>query len=51
MADNKIQMPGSFGGLMRFQEEYSSKIKLKPTGVIAFVILIIAFRVALEFIY
>ncbi len=47
MADNKIQLPGGFGGLMRFEEEYSSKINLKPTHVIAFVILIIAFRVFL----
>ena len=51
MADTRIQMPGSFGGLMRFQDEYSSKIKLKPTHVVAFVILIIAFRVALGFFY
>jgi preprotein translocase subunit Sec61beta len=51
MADNQIQMPGSFGGLMRFQEEYASKIMLKPTYIIAFIILIIAFRISLEFIY
>jgi len=51
MADNKIQMPGSFGGLMRFQEEYSSRIRLKPTYVIGFIILIIAFRISLEFLY
>jgi len=47
MADNKIQMPSGFGGLMRFDEEYSSKINLKPTHVIAFVILIIFFRIFL----
>ena len=45
--DNKIQMPAGFGGLMRFEEEYDSKINLKPTHVIAFIILIIAFRVFL----
>jgi len=45
--DNKIQMPAGFGGLMRFEEEYASKINLKPTHVIAFIILIIAFRVFL----
>ncbi len=48
MADNKIHMPAGFGGLMRFEEEYASKINLKPTYVIGFVILIIAFRVFLE---
>jgi len=51
MADNSIQMPGSFGGLMRFQEEYSSRIKFTPTHVIAFVVLVVAFRVFLEFWY
>ena len=49
MADNKIHMPSGYGGLMRFDEEYASKIMLKPTHVIAFVILILAFRLFLEF--
>ncbi len=47
MADNKIHMPSGYGGLMRFEEEYESKIMLKPTHVIAFVILILAFRIFL----
>ena len=47
MADNKIHMPSGYGGLMRFEEEYESKIMLKPTHVIAFVILILAFRISL----
>jgi preprotein translocase subunit Sec61beta len=46
MAD-KINMPAGFGGLMRFDEEYSSAFNLKPTHVIAFIILIIAFRIFL----
>jgi preprotein translocase subunit Sec61beta len=46
-----VQMPSGFGGLMRFQEEYASKINLKPTHVIAFLILIVAFRVALGLYY
>lgn len=45
--DNRVQMPGGFGGLMRFREEYDSKINLKPTHVIIFIILIIIFRVFL----
>lgn len=45
--DNKISMPAGFGGLMRFDEEYASKFNLKPTHVIAFIILIVAFRVVL----
>ena len=47
MADNKIHIPSGFGGLMRFEEEYESKIMLKPTHIIAFVILILAFRIVL----
>jgi len=47
MADNQIHMPAGFGGLMRFDEEYASKINLKPTHVIGFIILIIAFRIFL----
>ena len=40
MAD-QISMPAGFGGLMRFNEEYESKIMLKPTHVVVFVILIL----------
>ena len=36
--DNKIQMPGVFGGLMRYNEEYDSTFKFKPSTVIAFVV-------------
>tara|TARA_Y100000034_G_C6804337_1_gene361017 strand:+ start:564 stop:719 length:156 start_codon:yes stop_codon:yes gene_type:complete len=51
MARDQVNMPGGFGGLMRFNEEYESIFNLKPTHVIAFVILIVVFRIALEFIY
>ncbi len=44
---NQVQMPGGFGGLMRFSEEYSSKFNLKPTHIIVFIILIIIFRFSL----
>jgi len=43
MADNKIQMPGAFGGLMRYDEEYTSKFMLSPAVVVAFIVAIIAF--------
>ena len=48
MADQSVNLPGGFGGLMRFKEEYASKINLKPTHIIAFIVAIIAFRVLLE---
>ena len=44
MASNSINVPSGFGGLMRYQEEYSSYFNLKPTYVILFVVLIIVFR-------
>ena len=45
--DTGFNVPAGFGGLMRFKEEYESYFNLKPTHVIIFIILIIAFRVAL----
>lgn len=51
MAETRINTPGGFGGLMRFNEEYSSMFNLKPTHVIGFVIFIVAFRFLLEIIY
>ena len=37
-----MQMPGAFGGLMRYNEEYKSKFMVKPSYVILFIILIVA---------
>ena len=45
---NKINLPGSFGGLMRYDEEYKSKFMLSPGQVIGFVIFIIVFVLALK---
>jgi preprotein translocase subunit Sec61beta len=50
-SDNKINLPGGFGGLMRYSEEYSSYVNLKPTHVVLFVILIVAFRIAMPYIF
>ena len=41
-------MPSSFGGLMRYSEEYSSPFKFSPTQVVIFIIAIIAFVAALK---
>lgn len=48
MAENKISMPGSFGGLMRYDEEYKSKFMLSPAVVIGFIIGIIVLILALK---
>lgn len=46
MADG-LNLPSGTGGLVKFKEEYQSKFNLKPTHVIAFVILILVFRIVL----
>jgi preprotein translocase subunit Sec61beta len=48
MADSGVNMPSGMGGLTRFKEEYQSKFNLKPTHVIAFVISLVVFRIALQ---
>jgi len=41
MAQEKIQMPASMGGLVRYFDDYKSKIQFKPSIVIAFIIIVI----------
>ncbi len=48
MAENKISMPGMFGGLMRFDEEYKSRFMLSPAQVLAFIVLIVVFIIVLK---
>ena len=48
MADNKISMPGSFGGLLRYDEEYKSKFMIKPAHVIGLIIGVILFVIILK---
>jgi preprotein translocase subunit Sec61beta len=47
MADQSVNLPSGFGGLMRFTEEYSSVFTLRPSYVLVFIGLIVAFRVFL----
>lgn len=48
--ENKINLPGGFGGLMRYSEEYDSAINIKPAHVAVFIILIIGLRILLPFV-
>ena len=50
MASNNVNLPSGFGGITRFKEEYKSRFNLKPTHVIAFIIMIVIFRIVLEFV-
>lgn len=44
-------MPGAFGGLMRYDEEYSSRFMLKPSHVIAGIVVLIIFVLALKLLW
>ncbi len=48
MADQGIRMPSSFGGLMRYSEEYVSSFRLSPEHIVLFIILIIVFVAVLK---
>ena len=41
MADNRIQLPQSGGGLVRYFEDYKSKIEFSPWTIIIFILVII----------
>jgi len=49
--DNQIQMPGVFGGLMRYNDEYKSSIMFKPWHIIAFIVALAAVVIALKILY
>jgi preprotein translocase subunit Sec61beta len=48
MANSGVNVPSGMGGLTRFREEYQSKFNLKPAHVFVFILLIVAFRIALQ---
>ena len=48
MPQQQMQMPSSFGGLMRYNEEYKSPFKFSPAQVIVFIIAIISFVAAMK---
>ena len=41
MAQDKISMPSGMGGLVRYFDEYQSKIKFKPGHIIVLCIVVI----------
>ena len=47
MADNKIRMPSGMGGLVRYFDEYKSKLEIKPAHVVALIILVILIEIFL----
>ncbi|MEK6942973.1 MAG: preprotein translocase subunit Sec61beta [Nanoarchaeota archaeon] len=41
MAQDKISMPSGMGGLVRYFDEYKSKIKFKPGHIVVFCVVVI----------
>lgn len=48
MAQDKIQLPSGMGGLVRYYDEYKSKIAFKPGTIILFIILVILIEILLH---
>lgn len=49
MADNRIQMPSSGGGLVRYFDDYKSKIEFSPTVVVVMIVVVAIFEIFLNF--
>jgi|TARA_Y100000310_G_scaffold186269_1_gene186399 preprotein translocase subunit Sec61beta len=47
MADEKLQMPSSGGGLVKYFDDYKSKIRIKPQIIIGMIILVIVVELIL----
>ena len=46
--DQQMQMPGVFGGLMRYNEGYESNFKFKPSAVIIYIVVIALAVIAMK---
>ena len=47
MAQDRISMPSGMGGLMRYFDEYKSKIRIKPGHIIIMCVVVIVIMVFL----
>ncbi len=48
MAQDRIQLPSSMGGLVRYYDEYQSRIQFKPIVVIIMVVAVIILEIFLH---
>ena len=48
MADNRINMPSGMGGLVRYFDDYKSKIEFKPEHIVVAVVLVIIAEILLN---
>lgn len=49
MADDKIRMPSSGGGLIRYYDEYKSKIEIPPMYVVVAIVAAIVLLTVLRY--
>jgi preprotein translocase subunit Sec61beta len=47
MADDRISMPSGMGGLVRYFDEYKSKIRIKPAHVVVLIAVVIVLELVL----
>ncbi|MAG20095.1 preprotein translocase subunit Sec61beta [archaeon] len=48
MADEQIRMPSSGGGLVRYFEDYKSKIEFSPYAVIVMIVIVIFIEILIH---
>jgi preprotein translocase subunit Sec61beta len=48
MAEGGISLPSGMGGLMRYFDEYKSKIQLKPVHIVFLIVLFIVLEVLIR---
>ena len=49
MADERIRLPSGIGGLVRYFDDYKSKIEINKIYFIAFVVLVVVFYLFVHF--
>jgi len=48
MADQKINLPSGMGGLVRYFDDYKSKIEFKPEHLLVIIVLVIIVEILLH---
>ncbi len=48
MAKNQIALPAAGGGLMRYSDEFKSKMQIKPMYVVIAIVIVIAIEIFLR---
>ena len=51
MADNGISTPAGIGGLMRFNEEYPSRLKISPEQVVILIVAVIVIMTVIKLMF